>query len=90
MITDGYYVLSFLGRELDGRIPPREDRGERTSMKFDRQSDAQAEWHSLCAEMPYTAAARWCHMVCEVLRPPRPGEYGYEGYMDDMLVDQSY
>jgi hypothetical protein len=90
MIVVGYYVFSFLGAGPGLPSLPAEERAEHTSMKIDRLYDAQSKCNELGVDMPYTATSRWCHMVREIRRWPRPGERGYESYMDDMLVDQSY
>jgi hypothetical protein len=90
MIVVGYYVFSFLGAGPGMPSLPAEERSERTTMKFNWLYTAQLEWQHLNDTVPYTAAARWIHMVCEIRRPPQPGEYGYEEYAEDMLCDQSY
>jgi hypothetical protein len=90
MIVVGYYVFTFLGAGPGLPSLPAEERCEHTSMKINHLYDAQSVCQNLIKSMPYTLAARWCHMVREIRRPPRPGEYGYAEYMDDMLVDQSY
>lgn len=90
MIVVGYYVFSFLGAGPGLPSLPAEERAERTSMKFDRFYDAQSVCHELNETMPYTGAARWIHMVREIRRQPRPGEYGYEEWYEDMLCDENY